>query len=133
MLPDFSFGIRESNSTMEPLCHQQYWTQSGLCKPSESVCDQFLEQNLVSEVFFSQHQSKNITNFTYKNLYQGQTKESKTRFPICKLDLNFLRSWSRFNCDAAFDVVVLPLNEFVHGFNITSNRKVKNGFPENKF
>ena len=67
--------------------------------------------------FFSQRYPKFITNITFGNVSQIRTEECKTRFFICKLNLNFLRSSRRFNCDTAFTVFVPVLNESVHGLN----------------
>ena len=78
--------------------------------------------------FSSQHYSKFITNKNSDNLSQILTKECKTRFFICKVKLNSLRSSRHFNGDAFFAVIVSFLNESFHGLNNISKGRVKTRF-----
>ena len=89
--------------------------------------------NVVSKFWFvrsfsSQYFSKCITDITSKNVSLIRTKECKARSFICKVDLNFLRSWRHFNSDTNFAVIVSFLNENVHGFNNIRNGGVKTRF-----
>ena len=86
--------------------------------------------NVVSKFWFvrsfsSQHYSKFINNITSENVSHIRTKERKTGFLICKVNLNFLRSSRHFNLDTVFAVIVSFLNENVHGFNNIRNERVK--------
>ena len=115
----------------------QQWS---LCVTNDIVLNQvcvYLERvyayNVVSKFWFvrsfsSQHYSKFITNNNSESVSQICTKECKTRFFICKVNLNFLRSSRHFNCDTVFAVVVSVLNESVHGFNNILNGRVKTRF-----
>ena len=89
--------------------------------------------NVVSKLCFvrsfsSHYYSDFITNITSENVSQICTKVCKTRFFICKVNLNFLRSSRHLNSDTIFAVVVSFLNEGVHGFNNIRNGRVKTRF-----
>ena len=57
-----------------------------------------------------------------------RANECKTRFLNSEVNFKFLRSLRHVNCRAAFFVIVLLLNKFVHGFKSIRNRWVKTGF-----
>ena len=66
--------------------------------------------------------------YQFWNVSQIRTKECKTRYFICKINFNFLRSSRHSNCDTNFAVIVSFLNESVHGFNSIFNGRVKTRF-----
>ena len=57
--------------------------------------------------FSSKHHIKFIANNNSKTVSQFRTKESKTKFFICKVDVNFLSSSRSSNCDTVSTVVDL--------------------------
>ena len=75
-----------------------------------------------------QHHSKFIANIATEKMSQVCTKVCKTRSFISKINLSFLRSSRRSNCDTTFAVIVSFLNESAHGFN-----KIRNGRVETRF
>ena len=100
----------------------------------ERVC----ADNVVSKFWFvmyfsSQHYSKFNTNITSEKMSQTGTKECKSKFFICKVSLNVLRSSGHFNIDTVFAVIVSFLKENVHGFNNIRNGRVKTRFQVIEF
>ena len=99
--------------------------------------ERFFADNIVCKFWFvrsfsCQQYSKVITNKTSENVSQIRTKECKTRSFICKVTLNFLRSWRKFNRDTVFAVIMSFLIESVHGFNNICKGRVKAGFQIKK-
>ena len=75
--------------------------------------------------FISQQYYKFIANFYPKTATQVPTKNRKTSFFVFLANLNVLHCWRDFNCCSIFAVIVLPLNECVHVFNIVYMKTVK--------
>ena len=112
--------------------------QMGLCVTNDIVLNQVrvyhervYADNVVSKFWFersfsSQRHPKFIAIIATENVAQIRTKECKSF--ICKVNLNFLRSWGHFNCGTAFSVIVSVLNEIVLGFNDIRNGRVEARF-----
>ena len=131
------------------LRHKRKATQQGSFRvANDIVCNQVglchervYADNVVSKFWFvrsysSQHYSKFITKITSENVSQIRTKEYKTRFSNCKVNLNFLRSSRHFNSDTVFGVksdtvfavIESFLNKSVHGSNTIRKGRVKTRF-----
>ena len=102
---------------MEPSCGQDIALNQGRVYHERVYADNVVSKIWFVRAFFSQHYTELITYNTSGNVSQIRTEECKTRSFICKVNLNFLRYSSHFNCDKIFAVIVYFLNECVHGFN----------------
>ena len=134
MSPDLSFEIKGKQRSIFSPCVASDFVLNQVGVYHERVyADNFVSNFWFVRSFSSQHYSKIISNFTSENVSQIRTKECKTGFFICKLNLNFLRSSRRFNFYTVLAVIASFLNENVHGFNNIRNGRVRTRFQVIKF
>ena len=77
--------------------------------------------------FCSQHYPILIAIFTFKNVARVRTRVHDQTFRLQGKYQN-LRSSGYLNCHTTFIVVVLLLNEYVHGFNNIRKKRLQTGF-----
>ena len=68
----------------------------------------------------------------YQKLILRAYYKMEDESPHLQVKLPFLQCSGHFNCDTGVNVIILPLNELILGFNNFSNRRVKKGVPGGK-
>ena len=116
----------------------QEWSLDIVLNQVRVYIERVYADNVLRKVWFvrslsSHHYSKFVTNITSEKVSQIRTKEYKTRYFICRVKINFLRSPRHFNCDTILVLIVSFFNESVHGFNNIHNGRVKTRFQTVEF
>ena len=76
----------------------------------------------------SQQYSGVLANIAFKNVTQVHTRAGKSWSFICKVNLSFLPSMKRFDCNGGFRLIASLLTERVYSFHTIGNLLVDTGF-----